>query len=155
MWPPRGLMWLDEWLGPISVAPTLSYTTVYDTNPATKQFSYALVTWVFEYVLHLSSPEGELPDSYSTENQSNCMHKEKLTLSMDLPLLYPVSIKLCLTFQNPLESYYYIMVFLWLNLGDKTLIFQGATEAGAGYMQTHYLLSFPGSVRSRVGGFLR
>lgn len=43
-----------------------------------------------------------------------------------------------------------------IGLGDKTMKFQGDTEAGTGCLQTHDLLSLPRCVRSRgVGGFIR
>lgn len=42
-----------------------------------------------------------------------------------------------------------------IELGDKTLKFQGGTETRAGHTQTQYVFSLSGYAGSRVGGFVR
>ena len=52
------------------------------------------------------------------------------------------------------ELSFYDSVFV-IGLGDKTMKFQGDTDIVSGSMKTHWLLSLPGCVASRVGRLVK
>ena len=52
------------------------------------------------------------------------------------------------------ELSFYDSVFV-IGLGDKTMKFQGDTDIVSSSMKTHWLLSLPGCVASRVGRLVK